>query len=112
MADTSNLYTTVKNPLGSTHVYGYLGVHGKTLAGGASFTQIGDLLDVVQMRGQATSKRKTDAIERDLLNSRLEIIQTPSVVLKDDTTGEIKVLDLDGGTLGVVDPSWGAYTDA
>ena len=107
------LFTTVKNPLTTERTYGYLGAHGKKLAAGAEFTQIGDLVDV--LTGDKRYKtRATDALQRDLTNSngpKIEIIKTPPPILKDDTTGAIKVLDLNSSTLGVVDPSWGAYTD-
>lgn len=111
MADTSNLFTTVKNPLARSRVYGYLGYHGATLAGGATFTQIGHLVDYAAA-GKPTHKRWTDAIQRDLLAvpPALEILSTPPPILLDDTTLAVKVLDLNSGSLGVVDPSWGAYT--
>lgn len=111
MADTSDLFTTVKNPLASTHVYGYLGYHGKTLLAGAEFTQIGNLIDYAAA-GKPTHKRWTDAIQRDLLAGRIVLISTPRVILKDTVTKAIKGLKLTSGALGTVDPSWGAYTDS
>jgi hypothetical protein len=112
MADTSMLFTTVKNPLVGAHVYGYLGYHGRTLLGGAHFSQIGSLVDYAA-GGKPTRKRWTDAIQRDLLAvpQRIVIISTPRPILKDAISGAIKALDLSGGALGVVDPSWGPYID-
>lgn len=111
MPDTTCLYTTVKNPLSFSRTYGYLGAHGKTLPAGAHFTQIGDLVDV--MTGDKRYKvRATDALERDILADKIEIISTPRPILKDGSTSDIKMLDLDAAALGVVDPCWGAYNDA
>ena len=111
MSDTSMLFTTVKNPLSTARTYGYLGAHGRTLAAGAHFTQIGNLVDAIAPNNVSKSYRKTDALQRDLLVPNIVIINTPSVILKDATTSEIKAFRLNGGALGVVDPSWGAYTD-
>jgi hypothetical protein len=110
MPDTTCLYTTVKNPLAFSRTYGYLGAHGKLLPAGAHFTQIGDLVDTL-MGSKRYKKRQTAALERDLLNSKIEIITTPRPILKDATTSAIKALDLDAAAIGVIDPCWGAYTD-
>jgi hypothetical protein len=110
MPDTSNLYTTVKNPLAFARSYGYLSAHGKTLPAGAHFTQIGDLVSTM-IGDKRYKKRSTSSLERDLLNSKIEIISTPRVILKDAATFDIKVLNLTGGVLGTLDPSWGAYND-
>jgi len=110
MPDTSHLYTTVKNPLTFSRVYGYLGTHGKTLPAGVRFTQIGNLVDTL-IGDKRYKKRGTAALERDLLNSKIEIISTPRPILKDAATFDIKALNLTGGVLGTVDPSWGAYND-
>ena len=110
MPDTSHLYVTVKNPLTFSRSYGYLGVHGKTLGAGVHFTQIGDLVSV--MTGDKRyKKRATAALERDLLNDKIEIISSPRVILKDAATFDIKALNLTGTVLGTIDPSWGAYND-
>ncbi len=111
MADTTHLYTTVKNPLAFSRPYGYLGAHGRTLAAGASFSQIGDLVDSMLGRHSRWERRNTAALERDLLADKIEIIRTPRPILKDAVNDEIKALDLSGGILGVIDPSWGAFTD-
>ena len=112
MADTTMLFTTVKNPAGATKTFGYLGAHGKTLPGLAHFSQIGSLVDAIAHDTIFKSYRKTDALQRDLIAGVIEIISTPAVILKDSVSGAIKALSLSGGALGVVDPSWGAYTDS
>lgn len=111
MADASHLFTTVKNPLSTSRVYGYLGTHGKTLPGGAHFSFAGHIADQIMSGQPATKKRKLDSLQRDLIAGKIVITQTPRPILKDATTSEIKALDLDTGSLGTVDPSWGAYTD-
>jgi len=111
MADTTMLYTTVKNPLGASRPFGYLGAHGRTLPGLAHFSQIGDLVDAIAPDTIYKSYRKTNALQRDLLAGRIVIITTPALILKDTATSAIKAVKLTGGALGIVDPSWGAYTD-
>lgn len=111
MADTTHLFTTVKNPLGHSRSYGYLGKHGRTLPAGARFTQFGDLIAALGVTNSATNKRKADALQRDLLNGKIELISTPAPILRDDMTFDIKALSLSAGALGTVDPSWGAYND-
>jgi hypothetical protein len=111
MADTTMLFTTVKNPLGQSKTYGYLGAHGKTLPGLGHFSQIGDLIDAIAPDTIYKSYRKSNAIQRDLLASRLVIITTPALILKDTANSQIKAVKLTGGALGIIDPSWGAYTD-
>lgn len=111
MADTTMLFTTVRNPLGQTKVYGYLGAHGRTLPGLAHFSQIGSLVDAIAPNTIYKSFRRTNALQRDLLNGNIVIINTPAVILKDTATSVIKALKLTGGVLGITDPSWGAYTD-
>jgi hypothetical protein len=111
MADTTMLFTTVKNPLASAKSYGYLGAHGRTLPGLGSFSQVGDLVDAIAPDTIYKSYRKSNAIQRDLLAGRIEIIKTPALILKDTVNNQIKAVTLAGGVLGVIDPSWGAYTD-
>lgn len=112
MADTSMLFTTVKNPLGTTRTYGYLGAHGRELPAGAHFTQIGSLVDAIAPNNISKSYRKTDALQRDLLAVNIIIVNTPAVILKDTVNSQVKALKISGGALGITDPSWGAYTDS
>jgi len=111
MADTTMLFTTVKNALGTTRAFGYLGPHGRTLPGYAHFSQVGNLIDAIAPNNISKTYRKTNAIQADLLAGRIVLIRTPAVILKDAISGAIKALNLSGGTLGVVDPSYGSYTD-
>lgn len=111
MADTTMLFTTVRNPSGQARTYGYLGAHGRTLPGLGHFSQIGDLIDAIAPNNISKTYRKTNAIQRDLLANRLVLITTPALILKDSATSAIKAVKLTGGVLGIVDPSWGAYTD-
>jgi hypothetical protein len=111
MADTLDLYTTVKNIMTTARTFGYLSTHGKLLPAGAHFTQVGDLVSAIAPNNTSKSIRKVRALERDLLNNRLEIISTPAVILKDTVSNEIKKITLTDGALGAADPSWGAYTD-
>jgi hypothetical protein len=110
MPTTNDLYTTVRNPLTNARTYGYLGAAGRLLPAGAHFTFIGDLVSTL-IGDKRYKRRQTAALERDLLAGRIELISTPRIILRDATTAAIKVLDLNGGVLGTLDPSWGAYVD-
>lgn len=111
MADTTMLFTTVRNPSGTARVYGYLGAHGRNLPSLAHFSQIGSLVDAIAPNNVSKSYRKTNHLQSDLLAGRIVIINTPSVILKDSVSNAIKAITLSGGALGVSDPSWGSYSD-
>lgn len=102
-SNTTSLYTTVKNTSGVAKVFGFLGERGKRLAVDESYTQRGNLISKL---GAQTSKRRFQALERSLEEGRLEIISTPGVHVYDATLDETKVLAIDNGILGVVDPTW------
>lgn len=78
MPDTSDLYTTVKNKAGVSRTFGYLGRHGRTLDANETLTIYGNLQDQ-----PGWNKRKQQSYERDLLAGRIELLNTPRVVLKD-----------------------------
>lgn len=110
MADTTTLYTTVKNPTPNPITYGYLGRHGKRLLGGATYTFLGQLTEQVR-RGHGQSGRRQRALERDLTSGRIVVLSTPAPVYRNVGVGP-KVFTVTGagaGVLGTADPSWGAY---
>lgn len=110
MSDVSSLFTTYKNTMQTSHFFGYLGLHGRTLLSGAKYTSFGWPRPFTSSHGRAPNSRWANALQRDLLAGRIEVLTTPGVILHDLVTNEVKVLSLSGQALGSVDPSWGAYT--
>jgi hypothetical protein len=108
MPDTNCLYTTVQNLTGKAHSFGFLGAHGRRLAANEQYSEYGNLLQKVASRFP-WSRRRSEALERALLGSRLAIISTPIGVVKDATTGNSKMLTLTNGTLGVADTCFPAF---
>jgi hypothetical protein len=97
------LSTTVKNTSGVERVFGYLGVRGKRLAAGETFTVRGDL---VSKLGNQTSARRFLGLKRSLERGSLQILKTPAVHLYDAVDDRVRVLALEGAELGTVDPCW------
>jgi len=104
--NTDCLYTHVKNVSGKERVFGYLGPRGMRLAANEVVTLPGNLVDALGNGGH-WSQQKFKALERSLtVNASLEILATPAVHLHDAVLDETKMLVLQGGVLGVVDPCW------
>lgn len=107
VATSDCLYTSVKNVSGKERVFGFLGVRGMRLAADEVVTVRGDL---VGRLGNMTSARRHQALERSLTGNNgardpsLQIISTPAVHLSDGD--QTKLLALQGGVLGLVDPCW------
>lgn len=105
-ANTACLFSTVKNISGKTRVFGYLGERGKRLLANETYTVRGNLIATL---GAKTAARKFKALERSVdpcQNDSLQIISTPAVFLLDATTDATKILSVDSGVLGAVDPCW------
>ena len=105
MFDNSCLYTTVRNTSGSERAFGFLGDHGMRLAVDEQVTVRGNLVDQIAKR-----KRSFQGLERALEDQALAILKTPGVHLFDDTNDTVKILALDAGSLGTVDPCWGSLS--
>lgn len=78
MADTLDLYTTLKNIGSAERFFGYVGRHGKRLAAAATVTVFGHLSAQL-----GWNRRKQQALERDLLASKITILSTPRPIIKD-----------------------------
>jgi hypothetical protein len=98
------LYTTVVSLADIEAPFGFVPPHGKRLAPGEQITVRGNLVDQI-----AKDARKSRGLERALAAGVFAIISTPAQHIVDATTGVVRQLHLAGGTLGVVDPCWGAY---
>ncbi len=107
--DTSCLYTTVKNVSGVSKFFGFLPPHGRTLAANQEFTVFGNILQVLgasRGAGGGVTRRDQIAFETAIESGKLTIVQTPSPILKDITTEDSKMLQLDDEVLGTTDPCW------
>jgi len=104
--DTTCLYSTVKNTSGVRKTFGFLPPHGRTLKPDEEFTIYGDAREAVLRFERVTDRRHIMAFEAAIARGDIKIIQTPSPILKDETTEETKMLVLDNGSLAVADPCW------
>ena len=103
-ANTACLYTSLRNASGKERFFGFIGPRGKTLAPNEVVTVRGNLVSTL---GAMTSARRFQALERSLdQHQSLEIVYTPAVHLYDPVTERTRVLALQGGVLGLVDPCW------
>jgi hypothetical protein len=75
--DTSDLYTTVKNPTASRRFYGYVQERGKAINPSAEITVFGHL-----EAQKNWNKRKRQSLERDLLAGKVELVKTPAAVVR------------------------------
>lgn len=78
MADTTDLYTTVKNISGVAKFFGYVGPRGAQLASNATATIYGSI-----HTQKGFNKRKQEALERDLLAAKITILKTPVPIIDD-----------------------------
>jgi len=104
--DTTSLYSTFKNTSGGTKKFGFLPPHGRELAADEEFTVFGNLVEAMTRFERATDRRHHQAFIAAIENGDITVIQTPSPTLLDITTGDTKQIELDNGSLTVVDPSW------
>lgn len=108
-ADTSCFYTIVKNLSGVRRTFGFLPPHGRTLDPDQELAIFGNLLQSVgSIAGAEHSvrRRAQAALEASIENGDLEIVSTPSMILRDTQTGAVKTVKLTNGALVVDDPCW------
>ena len=107
--DTSCFYSSVKNSSGARRRFGFLPPHGRELAADEEVVFWGDIRQNIQhLRGPEIASARRDILAFDAAVSRGDIIviYTPTPIFQDQTTNDTKVLQLDDGTLSVVDPCW------
>lgn len=104
--DTTCLYSTVKNISGVAKRFGFLPPHGRRLAANEEFTVFGDIRQAIVRFERTTERRSITTFEAAIARGDIEIVQTPSPILQDVTTGASKMLELDSGVLSTVDPCW------
>ena len=104
--DLDCLYSTVKNISGGKKTFGFLPPHGQSLVDDGTTTVFGNILDAVANGfDRNTSRRSILAFESAIDNQLIEIISTPSPILK-SSNGQSYMLTLTGTTLSVDDPCW------
>jgi hypothetical protein len=81
MADTGDLYTTVKNTSGREKIFSYLGDHGRKLAANATCTVVGNVIDYFGRGPERAIKLRS--YEADLKAGRLSVLSTPKQVIAD-----------------------------
>lgn len=105
--DTSCLYSTVRNTSGTEKTFGFLPPHGRKLAANEEFTVFGDIKQAIIPFERAGARRNITAFEAALRRGDIEIINTPGVILEDDSNpGSTLMLRLRNGTLGTTSPCW------
>ena len=112
--DTRCLYSTVKNTSDKIKTFGFLPPHGKKLAVNEEYTVFGDIKQAV-IRGERTEgRRNIIAFERALQRGDMTILNTPNVILEDDSNpgAAPQMLRLRNGTLGLADVCWSGSTSA
>ena len=83
LMDLDCLYSTVKNISGGTKTFGFLPPHGKSLVDDGEITVFGNILDAVANGfDRNTARRSILAFEKALDTQQIEIVSTPSAILK------------------------------
>lgn len=87
-------------------IFGFLPPHGRELQVDEQFTCFGSIYEAIIPHGRDSARRSILAFEKAVNEGKLVIVRTPAPILEDRTTLEVKMLDLNGGVLGVTDPCW------
>ena len=103
--NTDCLFSTVKNVVGQRRTYGFLPPHGRSLDDDEEFTVFGHISEAIGRFERVTDKRQRDAFVAALTRGDMVIFSTPNPVLQDASSGDSKIIVLDG-TLAVEDPCW------
>ena len=103
IVSTDCLHTIVKNTSGTERTFGFLGPRGKRLTSGQSFAVPGDLVATL---GAMVSKRRFNALKASLKRGTLTIVSSPGAFLYDEGSDRTRVLAVNSGELGTVDPCY------
>lgn len=99
------LYTRVKNTSGSTKTFTFFG-YSVTLADGAVHNYRGDLVCNLGMLAHQGQTRWFDKLAEHLDAGDIQILSRPMPLFYDATNDDVKGLAVDGGLLGLVNPTW------
>ena len=100
------LYSTVKNTSGGTKKFGFLPPHGRELTTNQEFTLTGHIVAAISRGEPVTDRRHQQALQTSLTDGDLEVVETPCVVVYDETNDNSKMLQLDNGAIAWVDAVW------
>jgi hypothetical protein len=103
IVSTDCLHTIVKNTSGVERTFGFLGPRGKRLTSGQSFAVPGDLIATL---GAMVSKRRFNALKASLKRGSLTLVSSPGMFIYDDTADKTRMLAVNDGVLGTVDPCY------
>lgn len=109
IASAASAETILKNVSGKRMSFSFLGPRGVTLDAGEKYAIPGDVYSSPYLRYRS---RDYDDFLRALTSGKLQILSTPATIVRDTATGAVKEVKATSGTLGVKNPSWGAYTDS
>jgi len=104
--DKSCLYSTIKNTSGSSMRFGFLPPHGRQLDANEEFSVFGNVLESLVRHHRTTSRRQHESFAAAVERGDLEIQNTPAPIMTDTTTGAVKMLQVNNGTVEDVDPCW------
>jgi hypothetical protein len=104
--DSSALYSTLKNTSGQRKKFGFLPPHGRELAANEEYTVYGDVRQSVIRFERTEARRNIIAFEQAIARGDIAVVHTPAPVFQDATTGVTKMVRLNNGALGVIDPVW------
>jgi len=107
------LYTVVENLTGGERTFGFLGPRGMRLAAGEVVAIPGDLLGALAAQNQQGGRRRQfNALERSLKAERIRINSRPTPVYFDAVNENPTSLAIQGGILGIVDPTYNSSDSA
>jgi len=109
LASADGARTVLKNVSGARKTFPFIGARGVTLEANEEYAIDGHVESSAALRFR--SRDYSDFLKA-LTAGRLQIVSTPATILKDSQTGALKAVKLTNGTLGVRNPTWGAYTDS
>lgn len=102
VATKAEMYTVVESLLDAPRTFSHLGPQGMRLGARERVAIPGNIIT----EHGAGSRRKFKALERSLNRHSLRIISTPSPILYDPVDEVPKTLAIQGGALGLVDPTY------
>ena len=95
--------TTIINPTASEQFYSFVPPFGRRVAAGAEITVDGDPHDWLVRYGARRRNKLAKSFQSHLENETIDIKASPAPVFYDATAGESKTIDVDNGTLRIVD---------
>lgn len=102
--NTDCLYTYVKNISGERRTFSFLPPHGVTLDNDEEYGFLGEPSLAVSRGDYRRGAKYLAAFKASVARGDLAVVSTPSPVIVDATTDASKVVRVNNGVLGVVDP--------